>query len=125
MRSILPLFTTAFLVSAPAFATEIVSVPQFHSVELRGGGSVDVVPGPAQRVAILEGSSQVTRLYVEPEGKLRIDVCQERCPPGYRLRVEIQSPRAPNLAIDGGGVITTAQGFRPQDHLAVAVNGGG
>jgi hypothetical protein len=125
MRSTLSLFALAFAAAAPALATELVPVPQFRSVELRGGGSLTVVPGPAERVAILEGSSQFTRMRVENDGKLRIDTCDERCPPMYRLRVEIQSPRVPDLAISGGGTITTASGFRPQQQLSAAVNGGG
>jgi hypothetical protein len=84
-----------------------------------------VVPGPAQRVTIIEGSSQITRMRVERDGQLQIDTCDERCPPMYRLRVEIQSPRAPSLGVNGGGMITTAGGFSPESHFAAAVNGGG
>jgi hypothetical protein len=102
-----------------------VPVPQFRAVELRGGGAVTIVPGPTERVTILEGSSRTTRIRVEEEGKLRIDTCIEQCPPLYRLRVEIQSPRVPNLAVDGGGHIGVQGNFAPQSHLAAAVNGGG
>jgi hypothetical protein len=125
MRPILPLFAAAFVAAAPALATELVSVPQFRSVELRGGGTVDVVPGPAQRVAIVEGSSRITHIHVERDGQLRIDACDERCPPNYRLRVEVQSPRAPSLAVKGGGQMIAAPGFAPQQQLAAAVDGGG
>lgn len=125
MRSLFPLFAAALMASVPVFATELVPVPQFQSVQLRGGGVVTVIPGPAQRVTILEGSSQFTRMHVERDGQLRIDTCNERCPPVYRLRVEIQSPRVPDLAIDGGGVITAIGGFRPQSELSAAINGGG
>ncbi|HEY6048257.1 MAG TPA: DUF2807 domain-containing protein [Sphingomicrobium sp.] len=125
MRSILPLFAVALASSMPAIATEVVPVLGFRSVELRGGGVVSVVPGPVQRVTITEGSSQFTRMYVERDGQLRIDTCNERCPPLYRLRIVIQSPRVPDLAVAGGGMITTAGGFGPQAHLSAAVNGGG
>ena len=125
MRSILPLFAAALLACAPALAAELVPVPSFRSVELHGGGAVDVIPGPVQRVAILEGSSRFTRIYVENGGQLRIDNCAETCPPDYRLRIEIQSPRAPSLAVDGGGRIVTGSGFSPQRQLSAAVNGGG
>lgn len=114
---------TAF--AAPAFAGEVVAVPQFRSVELRGGGAVTVVPGPVERVTIVEGSSQSTHMTVERDGLLRIDTCDERCPPMYRLRVEIQSPNVPDLAISGGGAIETKGSFRPQGHLSAAINGGG
>jgi hypothetical protein len=125
MRSTLPLFAVALAVSAPVLATELIPVPQFRSVELRGGGVVTIVPGPSQRVTILEGSSNFTQMRVEPDGRLRIDTCNERCPQFYRLRVEIQASRVPDLAISGGGVITANAGFAPQSHLAAAVNGGG
>lgn len=125
MRSILPLFAASLAAAAPALATEVVPLPQFRSVELRGGGAVTVVPGPVERVTMLEGSSQVTRMWVDREGELRIDTCEQQCPPAYRLRVEIQSPRAPSLAVDGGGVVNAAGGFTPEAHFAAAVNGGG
>jgi hypothetical protein len=125
MRSTLPLFALPLALAAPALAAEVVPVPRFHSVELRGGGVVAVVPGPTQRVTIVEGSSQFTRMRVLSDGKLRIDTCNERCPHVYRMRVEIQSPDVPDLAISGGGVITTQGGFRPQSQLSAAVNGGG
>jgi hypothetical protein len=125
MRSIVPLFAAALAVSAPVLATEIVPVPQFRSIELRGGGVVTLVPGPSERVTILEGSSQFTRMRVEQDGKLRIDTCNEACPRVYRLRVEIQSPRVPDLAVNGGGLISTSGGFRAQSQLSAAVNSGG
>ena len=125
MRSIAPLFALVLAVSAPALATDVVPVAPFRSVELRGGGDVVVVPGPAQRVTILEGSTQFTRLRVEREGQLKVDTCNDRCPQHYRLRVEIQSPRVPDLAVMGGGDISVEPGFRPQSELSVAVNGGG
>jgi hypothetical protein len=125
MRSTLPLFALALASAAPVLATETVPVPGFRSVELRGGGSVTVVPGGAQRVTILEGSSRFTRMRVERDGKLKIDTCSGRCPQHYRLRVEIQSPRVPDLAISGGGLINVQGGFRSQGQLNAAVNGGG
>jgi hypothetical protein len=125
MRSTLALFLLAFAVSAPAVAAELVPVSPFRSVELRGGGNVVVVPGPAQRVTIVEGSSSFTEIRVGSDGKLRIDVCNNRCPQHYRLRIEIQSPYVPDLAVAGGGAITTQAGFRPQAQLSAAVNGGG
>ena len=64
------------------------------------------MPGPVQRVTLMEGSTQFTRFRLERDGKLRIDACNERCPQIYRMRVEIQSPDLPDLAITGGGAIT-------------------
>lgn len=125
MRSIIPLFLTAVALAAPAFATEVVSVPAFRSVELRGGGVVSVVPGATQRVTIVDGSSQFTHLWVERDGRLKIDTCNNRCPQHYRMRIQIESPRVPDLGVNGGGLITVQNGFKPQSQISLAVNGGG
>lgn len=125
MRSLIPLFALAFATTAPVLASEVVPTPRFRSVELRGGGSVVVTPGPTQRVTILEGSSQFTRMRVERDGRLRIDTCNERCPRSYHLRVQIEAPTLPDLGISGGGAMTVQPGFRPQRQLSAAVNGGG
>ena len=125
MRSVLPLFASVFAASAPALAVEHVPVTGFRSVELRGGGEVTVRRGPVQRVTILQGSSHFSRVYLERDRKLRIDACDNRCPEGYRLKVEIQSPDAPDVAISGGGSIRAARGFAPQSHMSAAIHGGG
>ena len=125
MRSYLPLFLAAFAASAPALATEAVPVPAFRSVQLRGGGEVSIRPGPVQRVTIVEGSARITRFRVERDGKLRIDVCDGNCPRQYRLRIDIQSPSAPDVAIAGGGLIRASGGFPAQRQLSAAVMGGG
>ena len=123
MRSML--FLLPFAVAAvPAVAAEVVAVPAFKSVQLRGGGSVVVRPGP-QRVTILSGSTQFTGVRVDHRGQLRIDACNERCPRNYDLRIEIHSPRVPDLAITGGGSIAAAPGFAPQNQLSAAISGGG
>jgi hypothetical protein len=125
MPSTVPLFAAALLVSAPVLASEFVPVQNFRSVELRGGGTVDVVPGPVERVTIVEGTSRFTHMHVDYDGRLIINTCEERCPPMYRLRVQIQAPRVPDLAIDGGGLMVAQGGFAAQSHLNAAVNGGG
>src|SRR5881275_2612884 len=103
VRSIVPLFAVAFVAAAPALASELVPLPNFDSVELRGGGEVTIVRGPIERVTILEGSTQFSRVYVDRGDSLKIDACNERCSHSYHLRIQIQSPHVPTLAIDGGG----------------------
>ena len=125
MRSTIPLFAYAFAASAPVIAAEIVPVAPFRSVELRGGGEVTLRAGPQQRVTIVEGSSAVSRIYVARDGELRIDACNDRCPRHYLLRVEIQAPRVPDVAIAGGGSIRAAEGFPSEGQVAAAVHGGG
>ena len=125
MRYILSSMLVAFAASVPATAAENVPVPAFRNVELIGGGEVTIVPGGAQRVTIVEGSSQITRMLVDASGRLKIDTCNERCPQHYTLRVEIQSPNVPGVGITGGGTIHAAGGFAEQGQIAAGVNGGG
>lgn len=125
MRSLLPLFTLVAAVSAPALATEQIPVSPFRSVQLRGGGEVTIRPGPIQRVTVVEGSSRITRFRVERDGRLKIDICDGNCPRNYRLRIDIQSPHAPDVAIAGGGLIQAVGGFAPQRQLSAAIQGGG
>jgi hypothetical protein len=126
MRSLLPLFAMAFVASAPVLAAEVVPVPNFRAVELRGGGEVQLRPGPVQRVTIVEGSSQFTTMRVDRQGKLRIDACNNNCPHQYRLRILIEGPAMPpTLAVSGGGSMTAAPGFAEARELTLAVSGGG
>jgi hypothetical protein len=125
MRFTLPLLLFVFAASAPAFSAEVLPLPYFDSVELRGGGTIMVVPGPAERVIVLDGSTRFTSFRIERGRELKIDACNQRCPNHYRLAIRIESPRVPALAVSGGGLITTQPGFRPQAELAAAVRGGG
>jgi hypothetical protein len=125
MRSTLSLFVFALAASAPALAIEQVPVPSFRAIELRGGGTVTIAPSPVQRVTLVEGSTQFTRVRVDRDGKLVIDACNERCPHTYHLRITIETPNLSALAVDGGGIVSTANGFAPQNEVALAVNGGG
>jgi hypothetical protein len=102
-----------------------VPVPNFRSIELHGGGTVTVVSAAVQRVTILEGSTQFTRVRVDHDGKLQIDACNQQCPRNYRLRIEIATPRIMGLGVNGGGTMTTTNGFSRQKEIGVAVNGGG
>jgi len=125
MRSIAPIFAFALAVSAPVLATEVVPVPAFHSVELRGGGDILVVPGSVQRVTLVQGSTRFTRFHMGRDGRLRIDACNALCPRNYPLQIRIESPRVPDVAIAGGGTIRATGGFAPQSALAAAIKGGG
>jgi hypothetical protein len=125
MRYMLPTLLLAFVASVPALAAETVPLRPFHNVELIGGGEVTLVPGPVQRVTILEGSTQFTRLRVDGNGKLKIDACGERCPPHYNLRIEIQAPGMPGVGVTGGGAIRAGSGFAEQSQIAAGVTGGG
>lgn len=124
MKLRLTLLTAACAAAAcPAAAQEPVALPAFDQVELRGGGSVVVRHGPAQRVRLLHGSREITGFAVE-EGRLRIDACRSTCR-DYQLEIEIVTPRIRALSIRGGGQIEAAGAFPSQASLAAAVTGGG
>ena len=127
MRMFLPLAIVGLLAAPPAAvrAAETVAVPAFRSVDLRGGGHIVVVPGAAQRVTLVEGNSRLTRMSVDRRGRLTIDGCRNNCPRSYKLRIEIRSPRMPDVAISGGGSVRAAPGFRAQDNISAAIHGGG
>jgi len=125
MRALLTMFAVTVAGSAPVLATEVVAVPKFKAVELRGGGDVQLRYGPIQRVTLVEGSSQFTSVRVVRNQELRIDACDTRCPRHYRLRIVIESPTVPTLGVSGGGSITAYSGFGGQRELTVAVGGGG
>jgi len=126
MRSILPIFAVSLAISVPAVAdAQSVAVPSFRSVELRGGGDVMIVPGPVQRVTILNGSTQFTSFRMRRDGQLVIDACNTQCPHNYNLRIRIESPRVPTVAVKAGGTIIAQRGFAPQRELVAAVSAGG
>ena len=125
MRIMLPFVIGALVLPATTRAAENVSVPAFRSIELRGGGDVVLIRGPVQRVTVVQGSTAFTGIAVERDGRLRIDACGRPCPRDYRLRVEIQAPRVPDVGVSGGGAIAVRAGFAPQSELAAAVSGGG
>jgi Putative auto-transporter adhesin, head GIN domain len=125
MGSIFPLFAVAFAAAAPALVTEVVPLSHFNSIELRGGGELMLRPGPIQRLTLVEGSSQFTNIRVGSDGRLKISACNARCPQHYRLRILVESPSVPVLAVEGGGAITAAAGFAVQRAVTLAVHGGG
>src|SRR5215213_11875238 len=125
MRATLSLFAVTLAASAPVLAAQPIAVSSFNAVELRGGGEVQVRPGPVQRVTLIDGSSQFTTIRVVRNGKLRIDTCNARCPHRYRMRILIESPTVPVLGVSGGGSIVAQSGFGNQRDLTVAVGGGG
>lgn len=120
-----PLALALLVAPATLSAAETVAVPAFRSIELRGGGSLIVRPGPVQRVTIVSGSTAFTRVQVERDGQLRIDACNARCPQHYRLAIEVETPALPSVAIAGGGRIVAQSGFHPQRQVSAAVTGGG
>jgi hypothetical protein len=117
---VLPLLTTA-----AAFAGSDVSVADFKSIQLRGGGHVVIQHGATQRVTLVKGSTEFTKLEVVDGNTLRIDACNSNCPQHYDLEIDIVSPAIDGVAIKGGGHIESKGDFPKQDRIGAAVQGGG
>jgi hypothetical protein len=115
---------TIFLVATPPLTT-VVQVKRFSSIELPEGGHVILRPSATQRVTLLRGSLDYTRMRVTDRGALVIDKCFRKCPKGYRLELEILSPSVNRLSLANGGSIQSRGGFSRQSTLAVDVSHGG
>ncbi len=111
--------------ATPAVAAEVVPLAHFDGIGLRGGGHVTLKYGKEQRVTLIKGSTQFTRLHIEQGGGLSIDACDNDCPNHYELEIEIVSPDISAIAIEGGGTIIAQGSFPAPARLDVAVNGGG
>jgi len=126
IRTILPLLGLALVSSVPAIAAEPIPLPHFDSVGLEAGGDVYIVPGPVQRVTLVDGSTEFTHFEMRRGDQLQISTsCSSRCPRDYRLKIVIESPRVPDVAVKAGGRIIAQRGFAPQRQVSAAVNAGG
>jgi hypothetical protein len=110
-----------------AFIGEPISlqVAPFNSIDLPNGGHVVVQRAPTQRVTLVRGSLDYTRLAVADGGRLVIDKCFHKCPSGYRLELEILTPSLTRISLANGGIIQSRGSFPRQSELAVAVSNGG
>lgn len=116
----------SLLASSSALAATPVQVGHFNQVELNGGGHVVIKHGAQQSVALVKGSTDITKFRIKDGDKLVIDACPHDCPMGrYDLEVEIVTPDIAAVAIDGGGHIQAENGFPQQREFAAAIDGGG
>jgi hypothetical protein len=123
----LPLITiglVALIAAAPGAASTPVSVPQFDSINLKGGGHVVVRHGAVQGVTLVSGNLETTRFKVTHDGTLEIDACVRSCS-NYRLEVEIVTPGLEGVGVEGGGEIRADGAFPDRDSLAIGIEGGG
>jgi hypothetical protein len=126
IRTILPLLGLALVSAVPAVAAEQIPVPHFESVGLEAGGDVYIVPGPVQRVTLVNGSTEFTHFEMRRDRQLRISTsCNARCPSNYPLTIVIESPDVPDVAVRAGGRIIAKPGFAPQRQISAAVDAGG
>jgi hypothetical protein len=126
MRTLIFVAIAICLTIVPADAAQtVIPVEQFRSIELRHGGDVVVRHGSAQRVTILEGSSQYSRVRLAVGQRLTIDNCNPDCPRGYRLRMEIITPELLAVSVSHGGALRTLGAFPVQAAIQADVEQGG
>jgi hypothetical protein len=117
--------TTAMPVPAPAAEQKVVQLAPFSSVELRDGGKVTIQYGPKQRVTLVKGSLNYTRVAIAGGGRLVIDKSKSHCPPGYDLEIEIVTAGIARISVADGGMIQSIGSFPGQAEIGVAVSQGG
>lgn len=125
MHEMIRVLLTGIFALVPVPIQTPVPVAQFNSIELPHGGHVILRPAPTQRVRLVKGSLDYTRLEVTRGGRLVIDKCFRKCPRGYRIELEIFTPNITGVALANGGSIRSQGRFPRQNDLAVMVSHGG
>ncbi len=111
--------------AGPVGPQQAMEVPPFTSVELRGGVKAVLQFGTVQRVTLVKGSAEISGVRVASGEQLIIDRCQEKCPRGYRLEVEIVTPVVAAISIGDGGIIEGRGNFPRRAEIGLAVSNGG
>jgi hypothetical protein len=119
------LLVAGIFLLAPLPVQTPVQVGAFSSIELPRGGHVVLQRAPTQRVSLVRGSLDYTRLAVTDGGRLIIDKCFRKCPRGYRLELQILAPNVTGISLANGGSVQTRGSFPRQSDLAVSVSHGG
>jgi hypothetical protein len=98
---------------------------QFNAIESLNSGHVVLRPGSTQRVTMVKGSLDYTRVAVTDRGVLVIQKCDRKCPRGYELELEILVPNISRISLSNGGRIQSLGAFPRQGELSLAVSNGG
>lgn len=110
----------------PAFAGTDINVGRFSGVEVHSGASVVLRHGPVQKVTMIRGDLNVSRITLNGSS-LNVEGCVNwlGCPRNYKLQVEIVTPGVTELEAHGGGAIRAEGDFPRQKELDVQAHGGG
>jgi hypothetical protein len=106
-------------------AQTAIRLAPFKAVTLRSGGTVTLRYAPTQRVTLLKGSTDYSRVTVAEGGRLVIDRVEGKRPKGYEVEIEILTPELAEVMVSDGGTIRSQGSFPPQAALGVAVRNGG
>lgn len=104
---------------APAFAQPTA----FQSIELRGGGTVNVRYGATRSVTVRKANPD-RAVRVEGE-RLVIDRCGGACRFGHPIEVDVVTPEIGGLAVSDGGLVRLQGEFPRQAAVAASVTSGG
>ncbi len=119
------LLVSGVLASAPLPAQTGIQLPRFSSIELPRGGHVVILPSQTQRVTLVTGSLDDTRVRVVDGARLVVERCIRKCPRGHRLEIEILTPGLTGISLANGGTVQVRGSFPRQAELSVAVSNGG
>lgn len=119
-----PLILATLFLTASRPIQSPLQLPPFSSIQLNSGHVV-LRYAPVQRVNLLQGSLEYTRVVVTNRGVLAIDRCKGHCPRGYELEMEILTPNISRISLANGGRIQSVGSFPGQADLRVAVAHGG
>src|ERR1700730_9334702 len=100
--------------SVPIVGQKVVPLTSFSLVELHDGGKAILHHGPTQRVTLLKGSLDYTRVTIADGGRLVINRCKTECPRGYDLEIEMVTPDIARISVADGGTIQSRGSFPRQ-----------
>jgi hypothetical protein len=134
LRLSLPAAALGLLVAAPVAAQTDVPAGPFRTIALHGNGTVTVRHASVQQVRIVEGNARISSIHLADRGpnaartargRLVVETCPNRCPIGYHLVVEIDTPDVEEVAVSGNGRIDIGPGFPRRPSFAASVTGNG
>ncbi|HEU4688821.1 MAG TPA: M56 family metallopeptidase [Vicinamibacterales bacterium] len=119
------LATLSVTATAVAEQSGVALTAPFSAVELRNGGKVHLLHGPAQGVTLLKGDPEQASIAIRDDGRLVIDRCPTECPRNRDFEVTVVTPALAAIAVAEGGAIQVRDGFPPQTEIGVEVSQGG
>jgi hypothetical protein len=97
----------------------------FSAVELRNGGTVNLVHGPSQRVTLRKGDPEQIAITIGADRRLVIDRCPRQCQRRHDLEVDVETPGLAAIAVAEGGTIQSRGEFPLQPKVRVDISQGG
>lgn len=103
----------------------IIPVGTFRSVEVHHGGRVIVRHGAVQRVSMIKGDRQFTRIRIVDGDRLVIDRTDGKCPRDYEVEIEVVTPHVERVVASNGAWLQAVGHFPAQASIEVDLEQGG